>query len=106
MLEHSEPWGSVERLIIHNASEQTTQPTDFLMAEGKRILSRLPGVREVFTGEAMEENCTYRYCWLVRFTHKKALESFRENKAFDTFLGDQFKPIVSDLVSIDYQEKP
>ena len=106
VLERCEPWRSVEHLIVHNASEHSTQPTDLLMEEGKRILSQLPGVREVFTGEAIKESCMYRYCWLVRFTHKVALQSFRENKEFNTFLENQFKPGASDLVSIDYQENP
>ncbi len=105
VLEQCEPWLSVEHLIVYNMSTQSTQSLDSLMSEGRRILSQIPGVREVFTGEAMKENSKYSFCWSVRFTHKAALDSFREHQDFDDFLNKQFKPNVSDLISIDFQEK-
>jgi fructose-bisphosphate aldolase, class II len=104
VLEQCEPWLSVEHLIIHNVNSYNVQSLDNIMSEGKKILSQIPGVREVFAGEAMQENSKYSFCWSVRFTHKAALESFSEHQAFDAFLKKQFKPNVSDLVSIDYRE--
>jgi len=105
VLERCEPWLSVEHLIVHNVSTQSTRTLDSLLSEGKRILSQIPGVREVFTGEAMKENSKYSFCWSVRFSHKAALDSFREHHDFDSFLKKRFNPNVSDLVCIDYQEK-
>ncbi|MDH5516658.1 MAG: hypothetical protein OEY36_02410 [Gammaproteobacteria bacterium] len=74
------------------------------MAEGKELLLQVSGVREVFTSEAVEENSKCRFCWSVSFTHKAALESFRADNNFDTFLKKQFKPNASDFISIDYLE--
>jgi len=105
VLQRCEPWLSVEHLIVHNMSAHSIQPVDNLMSEGRRILSQIPGVREVFTGEAMKENSKYSFCWSVRFTHKAALDGFREHQAFDEFLKKHFNPNVSDSISIDYQEK-
>ena len=104
VLERCEPWLSVEHLIIHNMSEHSTESLDSLISTGKQLLTQIPGVREVFTGEAVQENSKYRICWSVRFTHKAALESFRRHQAFEAFLKKHFKPNVSDLISIDYQE--
>ena len=105
VLERCEPWLSVEHLIVYNMSTQSTRSIDSIMSEGKRILSQIPGVREVFTGEALKENSKYSFCWSVRFTHKAALDSFREHHDFDSFLKKRFNPNVSDLTCIDYQEK-
>jgi len=105
VLERCEPWLSVEHLIVHNVSAQSTQSLDSLLSEGKRILSQIPGVREVFTGEAMKENSKYSICWSVRFTHQTALDSFREHQDFDAFLKKQLNPNALDLISIDYQER-
>ena len=105
VLERCEPWLSVEHLMVHNMSAQSTQSLDSLISEGKRILSQIPGVREVFTGQAMKENGKYSICWSVRFTHQAALDSFHEHQDFDAFLKKQLNPNVSDLVSIDYQER-
>jgi fructose-bisphosphate aldolase class II len=105
VLERCKPWLSVEHLIVHNVSTESTLSIDVLMSEGKRILSQVPGVRDVFTGEAMKENSKYSFCWSVRFTHQAALDSFRDNNQFGSFIKKQLSPNVSDLVSIDYQEK-
>lgn len=104
VLERCTPWLPVEHLIIHNADSYNSQSLKNVIAEGNEVLLKIPGVREVFTGEAIEENSKYRYCWSVRFTHKTALDSFRENKEFETFLKQRFKPTISDSISIDYQQ--
>lgn len=105
VLERCEPWLPVEHLIIHNVNSSAVQSFDAIMYEGKNILINIPGVREVFTGEAMQENSRYNFCWSVRFTHKAALESFLEHQGFKNFLKKQFDSSVSDLICVDYQEK-
>lgn len=104
VLEQCEPWLSVEHLIIHNMNTLNTRSLNSIMSEGKKILSEIPGVREVFTGEAMQENSKYHFCWSVRFTHQAVLDSFREHQGFETFLKTQFNSNVSDLICIDYRE--
>jgi len=104
VLQRCEPWLPIEHLIVHNMSVQSVLSADSLMLEGKQILSQIPGVREVFTGEAMKNDSHYRFCWSVRFTHKAALESFREHHDFNRFLKGRFNPDVTDLICIDYQE--
>jgi len=105
VLERCQPWLPVEHLIVHNAGAQSTRSVDGLMSEGKRILAQIPGVRDVFTGVAMKENSEYNFCWSLRFTHQAALDSFRQHPEFETFLKQQLNPNVSDIISIDYQEK-
>lgn len=104
VLERCNPWLSVEHLIVHNMNTHSTQSHNSLMLEGKRILSQIPGVREVFTGEATDNDSEYQFFWSVRFTHRAALESFREHQEFDSFIKNQFNPNVSDLMRIDYKE--
>ena len=105
VLERCEPWLAVEHLIVHNINAHSNQSLDSLISEGKQILSQIPGVREVFTGEAMKENSKYLFCWSVRFTHQAALDSFRKHQGFNAFLKKQLDPNTSDLISIDYREK-
>jgi len=105
VLERCKPWLSVEHLIVHNMNPHSNQSLDNLISEGKQILSQIPGIREVFTGEAMKENSKYYFCWSVRFTHQVALDSFRKHQGFEAFLKKQLIPNASDLNSIDYWEK-
>ena len=105
VLERCEPWLSVEHLIIHNINAHSNQSLDSLISVGKQILSQIPGVREVFTGEAMKENSKYLFCWSVRFTHQAALDGFHKHQDFGAFLKKHLAPNTSDLISIDYREK-
>lgn len=105
VLERCEPWLSVEHLIIYNMDSDSKESLDSLVSEGKQILSQIPGVREVFTGEAMKEDSQYRFCWSVRFTHQAALDSFRKHEGFNDFLKKRLAPNTSNLINIGYLEK-
>lgn len=105
VLQRCEPWMSIEHLIIHNMSTHSSHSAGSLLAEGKQILSQIPGVREVFTGEATKPDSSHQFCWSVRFTHRAALDSFHQHPGFNAFLRKHFTPDVSDLICIDYQEK-
>lgn len=104
VLQRCEPWLAVEHQIIHNVNSLYGQSLDNIIDEGKQLLSQIPGVREVFIGKAIKENSKYHFYWSVRFTHKAALENFRQNHKFDNFIKQRLSPNTSDLVSIGYQE--
>jgi len=55
-----EPWAAVEHLIMFNVEGLDKAGADLMMAEGQRVLSSIPGVREVFSGEAMQDNARTR----------------------------------------------
>ncbi|MDX2506384.1 MAG: class II fructose-bisphosphate aldolase [Gammaproteobacteria bacterium] len=104
VLEQCDPWLSVEHLIVHNMSTNPIQSHNQLILEGKRILSQIPGVREVFTGEAIKINSSYQIYWSIRLTHKAALNSFHKHPEFDSFIKKQFEPNIKDLICVDFQE--
>lgn len=104
VLAQCQPWMPVEHLIIHNVERMSDEQTHEMMAKGRRILSEIPGVREVFTGEAVKEGAKYRFCWLVRFTHKSVIDNYRDHPDHVAFAENLFRPYVGDRISIDYQE--
>lgn len=97
------PWALVDHLIIYNVSDVSEQDADAMMAEGRRVLSAIPGVREVVTGRALKEDAKYRYTWLVRFCHPAVVDSYRIQPSHVTFADRYFRPIAADRVSIDYK---
>jgi len=105
VLERCEPWLPVEHLVIHNMNEHAVLSLDSIISAGKQVLAQIPGVREVFVGEAVKEKNRYRLCWSVRFTHKAALDSFCKHPGYGVFLKKQFYPNVTDVISIDYYGK-
>jgi len=81
----------------------TRQETETMMAEGRRVLGAIPGVREVVTGHAVKEDAKYRYTWLVRFCHPAVIDSYREHPAHVAFADKLFRPVAAERISIDYQ---
>ena len=104
VLERCAPWLTVEHLIVHNIDSYSDQPLNEVISEGKNILNKIPGVRNVFTGKAVQEKSKYHYCWLVQFTHKAALDNLHEHQNFSEFLKNRLSPNVIDLINIDFRE--
>lgn len=96
------PWSPVEHLIIYNA-DADDNGVKKMMAEGRRVLSAIPGVREVFAGSSLKNDAQYRHTWLVRFCHPSVIESYRNHPDHIAFADELFRPIAADRISIDYQ---
>ena len=103
LLDQCTPWAPVEHLIIYNVTGVATQEIEAMMAEGRRVLSAIPGVREAVTGQAVKEDATYNYTWLVRFCHPAVIDSYREHPAHVAFANKLFRPVAAERISIDYQ---
>jgi len=97
------PWAAVEHLIMFNIEGIDKAAADIMMAEGQRVLAGIPGVREVFSGEAMQDNAKYHYTWLVRFCHPAVVESYREHPDYAAFNARLFRAAAEQRVTIDFQ---
>lgn len=102
VLAHAKAWTPVEHLIIYNVEGLDEAGVENLMVEGTRILSAIPGVRAIFTGEAVQEDAAYRYTWLVRFCHKAVIESYKHHPDHVAFADKYFRPVAGKRISIDY----
>jgi len=100
----STPWLPVEHLIVYNVEELDAAGVQAMMAEGRRVLGAIPGVREVVTGEAVKTDAAYRYTWLVRFCHPAVIDSYRDHPAHVAFADQRFRPVAGNRLTIDYQE--
>ena len=96
------PWIPVEHLIVYNTKDISRHDTKIMMTEGRQILSKIPGVREVVTGEALQKDAKYRYVWLVRFCHPMVVDSYREHPAHVAFANTRFRPVAGQRISIDF----
>ena len=103
LLSQCSSWAPVEHLIIYNVTGVTRQETETMMAEGRRVLGAIPGVREVITGHAVEEDAKYRHTWLVRFCHPAVIDNYREHPMHVAFADKLFRPVAAERISIDYQ---
>lgn len=104
VFERCRPWRPVEHAIFYNTEGLDTVAVDGLMAEGRRVLGAIPGVQRVFTGHAVQEGAPYRHCWLVRFSGRPVIDSYREHPAHRRYADERFRPVAGDRVSIDFEE--
>lgn len=98
------PWSSVEHMIIYNVERMNNDQAQAMMQEGRQVLSNIPGVREVFAGQALQEGTKYQFCWLVRFTDKAVIDSYREHPEHVRFFDTFFRPFAGEQMSIDFQD--
>ena len=103
VLSRCRSWLPVEHLIIYNVRGIDKAGAEAMIAEGCRVLSAIPGVREVFSGETVQDDAKYRYTWLVRFCHPLVIHSYREHPDHVTFADKLFRPVAGERISIDYQ---
>jgi fructose-bisphosphate aldolase class II len=104
VLEQARPWRAVEHIIIYNVEGLDESGTRAMMAEGRRVLSAIPGVLEVVTAEALRDDAAYRYSWLVRFCHPAVVDSYRNHPDHLAFADQHFRPVAGKRISIDYQD--
>lgn len=100
-----EAWIAVEHVIVHNVKGFNEQQVDAIMTEGRRLLSIIPGVRSVFTGQAVKQSEQYQYFWSIHLNNKKAIKSLREHPDYIRFTNHLLSsPYIENMVNIDYRE--
>lgn len=96
-------WSEVERLVLYVGPVDENQKAEETLAEGRRVLSSVPGVRRIFAGRSIKAGEKNRFCWLVRFAHPKAIDSLSNSTEFSVLEEAYLRDGSSGCVSIDYQ---
>jgi fructose-bisphosphate aldolase class II len=104
MLASCRPWLPVEHVIFFNTKNLDAAATLDMMFEGRRVLGSIPGVQRVFTGHAVTEDSAYSHCWVVRFSARPVIDSYREHPLHQRFADNRFRPYAGDRLSIDFEE--
>ncbi|HFD79991.1 MAG TPA: ketose-bisphosphate aldolase [Gammaproteobacteria bacterium] len=102
VLSRCRSWLPVEHVIVYNVEGMDEMQVEMMMAEGRRVLGAIPGVREVISGRAVQEKARYRYSWLVRFCHPAVIDSYRVHPAHVAFADRLFRPVAGKRITIDF----
>lgn len=103
VLAEAEPWTPVEHVILYNVEGLNEREVRDMMAEGRRVLSAIPGVLRVGTGRAVKYDAAYRFSWLVTFCHPAVIDSYRDHPEHRRFADERFRPHAGGRISIDYR---
>ena len=100
----AEAWQPVHHVIIFNVDVDDSQKINTMMQEGEKVLSKIPGVRRVVTGTAIQKEAKFKFTWLIEFVHQNVIDSYRHHPDHVAFADNLFRPISGDRISIDYCE--
>ncbi len=95
-------WTPVEHLLICNA-EGDSQSIASLLSFARENLATIPGVCEVFTGEAIQKAAKYQYTCLLRLCHPTVLEHYQQHPVYLHFVNKFLKPAAGGCINIDFQ---
>lgn len=98
------PWRPVQHVIVYNTEGINDADVETMMARGRVVLAKIPGVRRVFAGWAVSDRPRYRCCWLVEFAHEKVIASYRDHPDHVAFASGLFRPVAGDRLSLDFSE--
>lgn len=96
-------WHEIGHLIVYKVSGATDAEAGAMMARGREVLARIPGVRRVATGRAVRDDAAYRYCWLIEFAGRAVIDSYRDHPDHVAFANTHFRPVAGERISIDYE---
>jgi fructose-bisphosphate aldolase class II len=104
ILKIAAPQREVEHVIIYNTEGADAQQVNELMQIGRDTLGKIPGVRRVFTGHALQGDAAYRHCWVIRFSDQAVVESYKVHPDHQAYADTRFRPVAGDRISIDFED--
>ncbi len=106
LIESCQRWDPVDHLILFNVEGINEEQAHVMMTHGREVLSQIPGVLEVVCGEAVKQDASYRYSWVIRFCHPAVIESYKNHPDHMAFADNHFRPVAGGRVSVDYLPLP
>lgn len=103
VLAQCRPWETVEQLMLFTAEGASARSVNEFMSEGRQLLRAIPGVRDVFSGEAVQDGARYRYCWSIRLAHANVLKDYRNHRVYKEFAEAFARAMGQDRVAIDFR---
>ena len=104
VLEVSESWQPIQHVIIYNVDSHDDAQVSSMMREGEKVLAKIPGVRRVITGNAVQAEAKFQFTWLIEFVHENVIASYRDHPDHVAFADKLFRPVAGDRLSIDYRQ--
>lgn len=95
-------WRPVEHVIFYNVESVTDVDIETMMARGREVLGKIPGVKRVITGWPTQDNQKFRFCWILEFVHEKVIASYRDHPEHIAFANAIFRPMAVDRLSLDF----
>ena len=94
---------AVERVILVNIKEGISETQlDIVAQHGKELLGAIPGVEQVSFGIALHADASYQCYVRIRFHDLDALQVYEIHPNHTTFGLQEWLPIITNEILVDY----
>jgi hypothetical protein len=95
---------AVERVILANPRADVSAAHLATVVEtGRELITAIPGVERMSFGETIGSDAPYRWYVRIRFRDEQALRTYETHPNHTTFGAQQWLPIITDQIVIDYR---
>lgn len=104
VLSRCRSWVPAEQLTLFNVTMADIAEVQMVLSRGRRLLSGIPGVREVSAGHVTADGAKYRFLWRVVLAHGDAQEAFSNHPNYRDFIQRLLPSISDDRVKAFYHQ--
>jgi len=97
------PWREVEHLILFNWSATAAGREAEYEAQGRQVLAKVAGVRDVTLGAALSAEALYQRAWFIRLASASAEAAYMSDPAHLDYAERVFRPHAGDRLKIDFE---
>jgi len=105
VLEQCSSWQGVEYLIKFNLPDADADDVALINRSGSKLLSTIPGVRDVIVSEEFNGDASHQYCWQIQLANSKVIESLKLHQEFVKFTRRHLSDEGMEMSSTSYQKR-
>jgi len=96
-------WTTAEQITLFNIEMAEVADVQMILNRGRRLISAIPGVREVSAGHSESEGAKYRFLWRVLLASPEVAEGFTRHQNYRDFSNRLLSSISGDRQTVLYQ---
>ncbi len=97
-------WATVELLTLFDVARADIDDVQMVLGRGRRLLSVIPGVRQVLAATASDEGIKYRFMWRLLLAHADSHTSVIAHPDYREFTHRLLPTICEDKLTHLYQQ--
>lgn len=105
VLEQCHSWQGVEYVMKFNLPGTDAEEKAMIARRGRKLLTQIPGVRDVIVTEAYNDSNTQQYCWQLRLASAEVVASLKQHTDFLGFTRRYLRDDATELSSASYREQ-
>jgi len=105
VFEQCQPWQGVEYVLKFNLPDSDAEEQALIARRGRKLITKIPGVRELVVAETYDDSTLPRYCWQLRLASAEVVASLKQHPDYLTFTRRYLRNEATDLTSSSYRQQ-